>query len=152
MYRVHVKRHKRELLIMRIMKHFNHLGSAGLLSVAVLLVVILLLPALGLTVEWKPKTTPYRLVSNPFIGWCLVVVLSAGLVLIRRGPALMQCATALMFVGLILGLAIASAIFWDAWLSPMLVFAALPVQLAAAQTLRSLVHANSASSRDSSSA
>ena len=123
---------------MRALKHLNHLGSAGLLFAVVLLAVILLLPSLGLTVEWKPKTTPYRLVNNPFIGWCLVVVLCAGLVLIRKGSELMQCAAALVFVGLILGLAIASALFWDAWLSPMLVFVALPIQFSAAQTLRSL--------------
>lgn len=137
---------------MRVVKHFNHLGSAGLLSAVVLLAVVLVLPSLGLTVEWKPKTTPYRLVNNPFIGWCLVGILSAGLVLIRKGPELMQCVTALVFVGLILGLAIASALFWDAWLSPMLVFAALPVQLSAAQTLVSLVRENSAPIQDSGAA
>ena len=137
---------------MRALKHLNHLGSAGLLFAVVLLAVILLLPSLGLTVEWKPKTTPYRLVNNPFVGWCLVVVLSAGLVLIRKGQKLMQCATALVFVGLIFGLAIASSLFWDAWLSPMLVFAALPMQLSAAQILRSLAHENITSSHDSSAA
>ncbi len=130
---------------MRVIRHVNHLGSAGLLSAVLLLAVVLLLPSLGFAVEWKPKTTPYRLVNNPFIGWSLVTVLSAGLLLIRKGPELMQCVAALVFVGLILGLAIASALFWDAWLSPLLVFAALPVQLSAAQTLRSLVDANGAS-------
>ncbi|WP_143029182.1 hypothetical protein [Rhodoferax sp. OV413] len=131
--------HYQAMLTMRAIKHFNYLGSAGVLSAVVLITAVLLLPRLGFTVEWKPKTTAYRLVNNPFIGWSLVVVLCAGLVLIRRGSALLQCATALVFVGLIFGIAITSALFWDAWLSPMLVFAALPIQLSAAQTLRSLV-------------
>jgi hypothetical protein len=54
------------------------------------------------------------------------------------GAELIQCVTALIFVGMIQGLAIASALFWDAFLSPILVFAALPIQLTAAQTLKSL--------------
>jgi hypothetical protein len=134
------------------MKHFNHLGSAGLLCAVTLLAVVLVLPSLGLAVEWKPRTTPYRLVNSPFIGWSFVIVLSAGLLLIRKGSELMQCVTALVFVGLILGLAIASALFWDAWLSPMLVSAALPVQFAAAQALRSLVREDSANAHGSSAA
>lgn len=126
------------MLTMPTMKHINHLGSAALLAATVLLTVLLLLPVAGITIEWRPKTTPYRLVNNPFISWSLIVVLSAGLVLIRRGAVLIQCVTALIFVGIIQGLAIASALFWDAFLSPMLVFAALPIQLTAAQTLKSL--------------
>ena len=122
------------------MKHINHLNSAALLSATVLLTVLLLLPLAGITIDWRPKTTPYRLVHNPFISWSLIVLLCAGLALIRKGVVLIQCVTALVFVGMIQGLAIASALFWDAWLSPMLVFAALPIQLTAAQTLKSLTH------------
>jgi hypothetical protein len=116
------------MLTMPAMKHINHLGSAALLCATVLLTLLLLLSVAGITIEWRPKTTPYRLVNNPFISWSLIVVLCAGLVLIRRGAELIQCVTALVFVGMIQGLAIASALFWDAWLSPMLVFATLPIR------------------------
>lgn len=127
------------LTMRKTLKHFNHLGSAGLLGAALLLAIVVVLPSLGWTVDWKPKTTPYRLATHPFIGWSLLVFLGAGLVLIRMGPALLQCVSALVFVGAVFGVAGVSALFWDAWLSPMLVFAALPVQLHAAQTLVSLV-------------
>lgn len=121
-------------------KQLNHFSSFGLLIAVLLLAIITLLPSLGVTVAWKLNTTPYRLANNPFISWSLIIVLCAGLLLIRKGSELLQCVTALMFVGLIFGLAITSALFWDAWLSPMLVSAALPVQFSAAQTLRSLAH------------
>jgi len=124
---------------MHALKKLNHLGSAGLLGAAVLLLVFLLLPGLGLGVEWKPKTTPYRLASQPLIGWGLVASLGAGLVLIRMGPQLLQCVVALVFTGFILGISLVSALFWDAWLAPMLVFAALPMQTSAALALASLV-------------
>lgn len=124
---------------MRAMKQLNHLGSAVLLAVVVMLAAILLLHSGGLVVDWKPKTTPYRLVSNPFIGWSLVLVLGAWLWWIRKGPPLAQCAAALLLVGFVWGLAAVTALFWDAFLSPVLVFAVLPVQLAAISTLRSLL-------------
>lgn len=124
---------------MRAMKQLNHLGSAVLLAVVVMLAAILLLHSGGLVVDWKPKTTPYRLVSNPFIGWALVLVLGAWLLLIRKGPPLAQCVVALLLVGFVWGLAAVTALFWDAFLSPVLVFAVLPVQLAAISTLRSLL-------------
>jgi hypothetical protein len=122
------------------MKQLNHLGSAVLLAVVVILAAILLLHSAGVVVDWKPKTTPYRLVSNPFIGWALVLVLGAWLLWIRKGPPLAQCVVALLLVGFVWGLAAVFALFWDAFLSPVLVFAALPVQHAAIGTLRSLLH------------
>lgn len=125
---------------MRALKQLNHLGSAVLLAVVVMLAAILLLHSGGLVVDWKPKTTPYRLVSNPFIGWALVLVLGAWLLWIRKGPPLAQCVVALLLVGFVWGLAAVSALLWDAFLSPVLVCAALPVQLAAISTLRSLVN------------
>lgn len=121
------------------MKHLNHLGSAVLLALTVFLAVILLLPALGVAINWTPKTTPHRLLANPFIAWCLVAALAGGLALIRAGTLFQQCVSALVLVGLIFGLALATGLFWDAWLSPMLVLAALPVQRAATDTLKSLV-------------
>ena len=121
------------------MKLLNHLGSAVLLAVVVMLAAILLLHSGGLVVDWKPKTTPYRLVSNPFIGWSLVLVLGVWLWWIRKGPPLAQCVAALLLVGFVWGLAAVTALFWDAFLSPVLVFAVLPVQLAAISTLRSLL-------------
>ncbi|WP_218386170.1 hypothetical protein [Acidovorax sp. sic0104] len=129
------------------MKRINHLNSVALLALAVLLAVILVLPELGIAAGWKPKTTPYRLVSNPFIGWSLVVVLGAGLVLIRAGSELSQCMSALVFVGLVFGLAIATGLFWDPWLSPALVFAVLPIQKAATQGLQSLASSRVAGSK-----
>ena len=122
------------------MKQLNHLGSAVLLAVVVMLAAILLLHSGGLVGDWKPKTTPYRLVNNPFIGWSLVVVLGAWLLLIRKGPPLAQCVVALLLVGFVWGLAAVTALFWDAFLSPVLVFSVLPVQHAAISTLRSLLH------------
>lgn len=132
---------------MRIMKQLNHLGSAVLLAVVVMLAAILLLYRAGVMVDWKPKTMPFRLISNPFIGWSLVLVLGAWLLLIRKGPLLAQCVTALLLVGFVFGLAAVTALFWDAFLSPILVFAVLPVQLAAISTLRSLVHERGVASR-----
>lgn len=122
------------------MKQLNHLGSAVLLAVVVMLAAILLLHSAGVVVDWKPKTTPYRLVSNPFIGWSLVLVLGAWLLWIRKGPPLAQCVVALLLVGFVWGLAAVCALFWDAFLSPVLACAVLPVQHAAISTLRSLVH------------
>lgn len=132
---------------MRIMKQLNHLGSAVLLAVVVMLAAILLLYRAGVVVDWKPKTMPFRLIGNPFIGWSLVLVLGAWLLLIRKGPLLAQCVTALLLVGFVFGLAAVTALFWDAFLSPILVFAVLPVQHAAISTLRSLVHERGVASR-----
>ncbi len=123
---------------MRALKQLNHLGSAVLLAVVVMLAAILLLHSAGVVVDWKPKTTPYRLVSNPFIGWALVLVLGAWLLWIRKGPPLAQCVVALLLVGFVWGLAAVCALFWDAFLSPVLACAVLPVQHAAISTLRSL--------------
>ncbi len=133
-------------------KHLNHLGSASLLAAVILLTAVLVMPGLGLIIDWKPKTTPWRLVSNPFIGWSLVIALSTGLALIRKGTELMQCVTALVFVGLVFGLAITSALFWDAWLAPMLVYAALPILYAAVNQLKSLAHPSVTGSQGSGSA
>jgi hypothetical protein len=121
------------------MKHLNHMGSSVLLALVVALFILLLLPLLGWPIEWTPKTTPYRLVNSPFIGWGLVVILSAGLWLVRKGPAIAQCVSALMLVGLVFGLALVSGLFWDAFLSPVLVFSVLPIQAAAIARLRVLV-------------
>lgn len=104
-----------------------------------LLAILLLLPNLGVAMDWKPKTTPYRLVTNPFIGWCLVAVLGGGLALIRLGPQVRQCTNALLLVGLTFGLALVSGLFWDPWLCPLLVCAALPVLRSSTQTLKTLV-------------
>ena len=123
----------------QVMKHLNHMGSSVLLALAVALFILLLLPLLGLPVDWTPKTTPYRLVNSPFIGWGLFVILSAGLWLLRRGPAIAQCVSALILVWLVFGLALVSGLFWDAFLSPVLVFSVLPVQAAAIARLRALV-------------
>lgn len=120
------------------MKHINHLGSVVLLGLAMLLAALLVLPELGIAAPWKPKTTPYRLVSDPFIGWSLVVVLGAGLALIRAGSELSQCMSALVLVGVVFGLAIVSGLFWDPWLCPALVVAVLPIQKAAIQRLQAL--------------
>ncbi|AYM96782.1 hypothetical protein EAG14_12750 [Acidovorax sp. 1608163] len=124
---------------MRAMKQLNHLGSAVLLAVVVMLAAILLLHSGGLVVDWKPKTMPYRLTSNPFIGWGLVAVLGAGLLLIRKRSPLAQCVAALLLVGFVWGLAAVTSLFWDAFLSPVLALAVLPVQHAAISTLRSLL-------------
>lgn len=132
---------------MHLARRINHLGSAPLLAVTVLIAILLVLPELGLAPGWKPKTTPYRLVSNPFIGWSLVLVLSAGLALIRAGSELVQCASALVFVGLVFGLAIATGLFWDPWLCPALVFATLPIQKSATQKLHALAPPQIAGSR-----
>ncbi|WP_162995992.1 hypothetical protein [Acidovorax sp. 1608163] len=121
------------------MKQLNHLGSAVLLAVVVMLAAILLLHSGGLVVDWKPKTMPYRLTSNPFIGWGLVAVLGAGLLLIRKRSPLAQCVAALLLVGFVWGLAAVTSLFWDAFLSPVLALAVLPVQHAAISTLRSLL-------------
>jgi lysylphosphatidylglycerol synthetase-like protein (DUF2156 family) len=121
------------------MRHINHLGSALLLFMVTLLLALLLLPSLGVTMDWQPKTTPYRLVTTPFIAWSLVAVLGAGLALIRLGSQFQQCTNALVLVGLIFGLAVVSGLFWDPWLSPTLVWAALPILRSATMTLRTLV-------------
>lgn len=120
------------------MKRFNHLGSATLLLLATLLTILLVLQGLGVAMDWRPQTTPFRLVTNPFIGWCLVAVLAAGLALIRLGSRMQQCMSALLLVGLVFGLSIASGLFWDPWLSWMLVCAALPVLRNATSTLKAL--------------
>ena len=129
------------------LKRINHLGSAVLLVLAVLLAIVLMLPELGIAPGWKPKTTLYRLVDNPFIGWSLVVALGAGLVLIRAGSELSQCMSALVLVGLVFGLAIVSGLFWDPWLCPALVVAVLPIQKAAIQRLQTLARHRPAGSR-----
>ncbi|HEY8876960.1 MAG TPA: hypothetical protein VIN03_05300 [Roseateles sp.] len=121
------------------MKKLNHQGSAVLLVLTLLLATLMALSALGLNGDWKPKTTPYRLVNEPFIGWSLIVVLTVGLVLIRKGPELLQCVSALVFVGVIFGLAMASAFFWDGWLGPILANAAAPMLRSAVMTLKSLL-------------
>lgn len=75
-----------------------------------------------------------------------MLVLGAWLLLIRKGPPLAQCVVALLLVGFVWGLAAVTALFWDAFLSPVLVFAVLPVQLAAISTLRSLLQERGAAS------
>lgn len=129
---------------MRLLKSLNHMGSGPLLAAAVLVAVVMLLPSLGLEVPWTPRTTPHRLVHQPFVGWSLVVVMGAGLLFIRRGNALQQCVHALLLVGALFAAAMISGLFWDAWLSPMLVSASLPILFAAVQSLQAQVQARDA--------
>ncbi len=127
------------LIIMRGFKSLNHLGSGPLLAATVLVMAVMLLPHLGVEVPWTARTTPHRLVHQPFIGWSLGILMGATLLLIRRGNALQQCVTALVMVGALFALAMVSALFWDAWLSPMLVSTTLPIQFAAVQSLQAQV-------------
>ncbi len=119
------------------MKHLNHRGSAGVLAFALLLAALMILSTLGVNGDWKPKTTPWRLVNEPFIGWALLVFLGAGLAFIRAGTETVQCVNALLFVGMLSGLGLASGLFWDAWLFTALTATAMPVLQSARQTLQS---------------
>lgn len=127
------------------MKHLNHRGSGFLLAVTVALAALMLLSALGIDGDWKPKTTPFRLVNEPFIGWSLTLVLIAGLVMIRIGDELAQCVSALVFAGLIFGLALVTGFFWDPWLTYPLSISAGPIVRSAAQTLKTMAPLNIAS-------
>jgi hypothetical protein len=120
------------------MKHINHIGSASLLVLALLLLVLALLPMFGLEIHWKPNTTPHRLATDSFTTWSLFSVLGLGLLMIRVGSPLQQCISALVFFGVVSGLAITSALYWDPWLPAVLVFAALPVLRSASGTLATL--------------
>lgn len=118
------------------MTRLNHLGSAALLAALAGLLTLLLLPMLGVTPAWTPQTMPHRLVTNPFIGWGLASVLAIGLLLIRRGPRWQQCTTALVLVGVVFGLGLASGFFWDPWLCPLLIWSAQPMLRAATRELQ----------------
>ncbi|MGM9484453.1 hypothetical protein ACS5PN_24875 [Roseateles sp. NT4] len=117
------------------MKHLNHRGSAALLAVTLLLAILLVLSAFGINGDWKAKTTPWRLVNDPFAGWTLLILLSAGLALIRTGKEAVQCFSAVLFAGALFGVGLVSALFWDPWLPNMLLLATLPMLRSAAQTL-----------------
>lgn len=118
------------------MNRLNHLGSAALLAALAGLLTLMLLPVLGVALEWKPQTMPHRLLSQPFVGWGLVVVLAVGLLLIRQGSRLQQCTTALVLVGVVFGLGLASGFFWDPWLCPLLIWSAQPMLRAATRDLQ----------------
>ena len=120
-----------------LMKHLNHRGSGALLALSLLLAALLILSALGYAVEGTPNTSRWRLVNDPFAGWSLLIVLGLGLALIRVGPEAAQCVNALLFVGMLLGLGLASSLFWDPWLPNILLLSALPVLRSARQTLLS---------------
>lgn len=120
------------------MKHLNHRGSAFLLALTVALAALMLLSALGIKGDWKPKTTPFRLVNDPFAGWSLLIVLCMGQVIIRLSDELTQCVSALVFGGVILGLRMTTSLFWDPFLSCYLGYGAVPMLYSASQMLKSL--------------
>lgn len=132
-------------MFVRLLKQANHLGSGALLMATMLIAVVVVAAALGLNLDWKVNTTPYRLSHQSFAAWSLLTVLCMGLILMRMGAALLQCVTTLIFIGIIYGIAITSALFWDAWLAPMLVFSSLPMKYATVQALQSIVQAQASS-------
>lgn len=120
------------------MKHVNHRGSGLLLSILLIVAAVMLASTAGLVAPGAANTTMHRLVANPLVSWSLIVVLAVGVSLIRIGSEFVQATNALLLVGIVLGGALAIGLFWDGWLSSMLVFAALPLQRSALQTLNSL--------------
>ena len=120
------------------MKHLNHRGSGFLLALLIGLVFLMLLPALGISHEWKANTTPHRLLHHPSITWPLILVLSAGMVWIRFGNEFFQCINALIFTGIVIGLGLVSAWYWDPWLVSWLSYAVFPIGWSSLRTLRAL--------------
>jgi hypothetical protein len=120
------------------MKHLNHRGSGFLLVLLIGLVLLMLSPALGISHEWQANTTPYRLLHNPSMTWPLIAVLSAGMLWIRLGNEFFQCVSALMFTGIVSGLGLVSAWYWDPWLPSWLFYALFPIGWSSLRTLRAL--------------
>jgi hypothetical protein len=120
------------------MKHLNHRGSGFLLVLLVGLVLLMLSPVLGISHEWKANTTPYRLLHTPSITWPLIFVLAVGMVWIRFGNEFVQCVSALIFTGMVIGLGLVSAWYWDSWLPSWLLYAVFPIGWSSLRALRAL--------------
>lgn len=120
------------------MKHLNHRGSGFLLVLLVVLVLLMLSPVLGISHEWKANTTPYRLLHTPSITWPLIFVLAVGMVWIRFGNEFVQCVSALVFTGMVIGMGLVSAWYWDPGLVSLLFGAVSPIGWSSLETLRAL--------------
>ncbi|MEC5388217.1 hypothetical protein VVD49_20955 [Uliginosibacterium sp. H3] len=105
----------------------NTQGSGFLSGLFLVLLAIMLTPHLGLELPWTPRTTPYRLAHAPLAGWSLAIAMGAGLACLWRSNGIARDVTGLILSGGLLATALISALFFDAFLSPLLVFATMPV-------------------------
>lgn len=130
------------------MKHLSYRGSAFMLFVLVLLVCLMLAPTVGITPSWSVNTTPYRLLNTPQNTWPLIFILALGLICIRFGGEIVQCASSLIFSGVVFGFALISAWYWDSYLSVMLIYSAGSIFFSVLKTLCSLSFSDNRSPAD----